>query len=59
MRVEASSIINRSPEDVFAFLAVRKNNPVWIAAVMESEWLEPAAVNANPSMGVGLRGRMV
>ena len=53
MRVEESIVISRSPEDVFAFLAVRSNDPAWMAAVVESEWLDPAA---NP--GVGRRGRM-
>lgn len=59
MKVEESIIINRSPEDVFAFLAARKNDPVWMAAVVESEWLEPAARDTNAPMGIGRRGRMV
>jgi Polyketide cyclase / dehydrase and lipid transport len=53
MRVEETIVINRSPDDVFAFLAVRKNDPVWMAAVVESEWLDP-----SDSPGVGRRGRM-
>ena len=53
MKVEASIVIERSPEDVFAFLAVRDNDPVWMSAVMESEWLEPSA-----RLAVGRRGRM-
>jgi hypothetical protein len=53
MRVEASIIINRSPGDVFAFLAVRDNDPVWMSAVLESEWLDPSA-----RLAVGRRGRM-
>jgi uncharacterized membrane protein len=59
MKVEESIIINRSPEDVFAFLAVRKNDPVWMAAVVESEWLEPAAGDTDAPIGIGRRGRMV
>jgi len=54
MRVEESIIINRSPEEVFGFLSVRANDPVWMASVTESEWLDPA----DP-MRVGRRGRMV
>ena len=59
MKVEESIIINRSPEDVFAFLTARKNDPVWMAAVVESEWLEPAARDTDASIGIGRRGRMV
>ena len=59
MKIEESIIINRSPEDVFAFLAVRKNDPVWMAAVVESEWLNPVARDTDAPMGVGRRGRMV
>jgi len=54
MRVEESIIIDRSPEEVFGFISVRANDPVWMASVTESEWLDPAA-----PMGVGRRGRMV
>ncbi len=54
MRVEESVIIDRLPEEVFGFLAVRANDPVWMASVTESEWLDPAA-----PMEVGRRGRMV
>lgn len=53
MRVEESIVINRSPDDVFAFLAVRSNDPVWMSAVVESEWLEPSAI-----LAIGRRGRM-
>lgn len=53
MKIEESIVINRSPDDVFAFLAVRDNDPVWMAAVVESEWLDPSA-----RLGVGRRGRM-
>jgi uncharacterized membrane protein len=52
MRVEESIIIDRPPEEVFGFLSVRTNDPVWMASV--TEWLDPAA-----PMGVGRRGRMV
>lgn len=59
MKIEESIIINRSPEDVFAFLEVRTNDAAWMASVVESEWLnQPAAVPAAP-IGVGRRGRMV
>ncbi|HWD46341.1 MAG TPA: SRPBCC family protein [Actinomycetota bacterium] len=54
MRVEESIIIDRRAEEVFEFLSVRTNDPVWMASVAESEWLDPAA-----PMGVGRRGRMV
>jgi len=54
MRVEESILIDRPPEEVFGFLSVRTNDPVWMASVTESEWLDPAA-----PMGVGRRGRMV
>lgn len=53
MRIEESIVINRTPDDVFSFLAVRSNDPVWMAAVVESQWLEP-----SESPGVGRRGRM-
>ncbi len=54
MKVERSVIIDRLPEDVFAFLEVRANDTAWMASVRESEWLDPTA-----PMGVGRRGRMV
>jgi uncharacterized protein YndB with AHSA1/START domain len=53
MRVEASIVIDRSPDDVFAFLAVRDNDPVWMSAVEESNWLDSSA-----RLAVGRRGRM-
>jgi hypothetical protein len=58
MKVEESIVIDRSPEDVFAFLAARRNDSVWMAAVVESEWLEPIR-DADVSIRVGRRGRMV
>ena len=54
MRVEESIFVDRPPEAVFGFLSVRSNDPVWMASVTESEWLDPAA-----PIGVGRRGRMV
>jgi uncharacterized membrane protein len=54
MRVEDSIIIDRPAEEVFGFLSVRTNDPVWMASVTESEWLDPAE-----PMRVGRRGRMV
>ena len=54
MRVEESIVIDRPPEEVFGFLSVRTNDPVWMASVTESEWLDPAE-----PMRVGRRGRMV
>jgi hypothetical protein len=59
MKVEESIFISRSPEDVFAFLVVRKNDPVWMAAVVESEWLEPPAGDTDTQISIGRRGRMV
>ena len=59
MRVEESIVIHRSPEDVFAFLEVRSNDGAWMASVMESEWLEPAAAVLDAPIGIGRRGRMV
>jgi uncharacterized membrane protein len=43
MRVEESIIIDRPVEEVFEFISVRSNDPVWMASVTESEWLDPAA----------------
>ena len=54
MRVEESIVIDRPAEEVFGFLSVRTNDPVWMASVTESEWLDPAE-----PMRVGRRGRMV
>jgi uncharacterized membrane protein len=42
MRVEESIVIDRPAEEVFGFLSVRANDPVWMASVTESEWLDPA-----------------
>ncbi len=59
MKIEESIIINRSPDDVFAFLTARNNDPVWMAAVIESEWLDLATRDTDAPMRVGRRGRMV
>lgn len=54
MKVEESILINRSPEDVFRFFDERANDNRWMASVIESEWVDPAAPT-----GVDRRGRMV
>lgn len=54
MKVEESIDVHRSPEEVFAFFNKRTNDKRWMASVVESEWLDPAAPT-----GVGSRGRMV
>jgi uncharacterized membrane protein len=59
MEIEESIIINRRPEDVFAFLEVRSNDATWMAAVVESEWLEGTATDLSAPIGVGRRGRML
>ena len=35
MRVEESIVIDRSADDVFAFLAARQNDSVWMSAVVD------------------------
>ena len=59
MEIEESIIINRRPEDVFAFLEVRSNDATWMAAVVESEWLDGTATDLPAPIGVGRRGRML
>lgn len=54
MKVEESIYVDRSPEDVFAFFDARANDKRWMAAVIDSEWVDPAAAT-----GLGRRGRMV
>jgi magnesium-protoporphyrin O-methyltransferase len=54
MRVEQSTIIHRSPDEVFAFLENRANDTAWMASVMESQWLD---LGDRPRQG--RRGRMV
>src|ERR671919_2300939 len=53
MRVEKSIVINRSADVVFAFLAARQNDSIWMFAVLESEWLDAAG-----TLALGRRGRM-
>jgi uncharacterized membrane protein len=53
-RISESIVINRPCDEVFAFLATRSNDPVWMESVLESHWLDP-----GPSVGVGRRGRML
>ena len=48
-----TSPAERSPDDVFAFLAARQNDSLWMSAVVESEWLEPSG-----TLAPGRRGRM-
>jgi uncharacterized membrane protein len=53
MRIEESIVIDRTCDEVFAFLEARDNDARWMSAVRASEWLEPA-----DRAGVGRRGRM-
>ena len=59
MKVEESIIINRSAEDVFAFLADREHDSVWMSSVVESEWLKADAGDTDSPTTVGRRGRMI
>ncbi len=59
MKIEESIIIGRRPEGVFAFLEVRSNDATWMAAVLESEWLDDTAADPAAPIGVGRRGRML
>ena len=54
MRVEASTLVHRSPEEVFTFLENRTNDAAWMASVKESQWLD-----SGGRARVGRRGRMV
>jgi uncharacterized membrane protein len=54
MKVEESILIDRSPQDVFAFFDERANDRRWMASIIESEWLDEAAPT-----GLGRRGRML
>ena len=54
MKIEESIIIDRPADEVFAFFDDRRNDSRWMGAVVESEWLDPAAPTK-----VGRRGRMV
>jgi uncharacterized membrane protein len=58
MKIEESVLINRSSQDVFAYLEVRAHDTDWMEAVVESEWLDEAAPGPT-SIELGRRGRMV
>jgi hypothetical protein len=59
MKIQESIIIHRRPEDVFAFLKIRSNDATWMAALVESEWLDSTATDLPAPIGVGRRGRML
>jgi hypothetical protein len=60
MRRTAESIdINRSCEEVFAYLEDRVNDPAWMAAVQDSHWLDTGGTGSPGANGVGRRGRML
>jgi hypothetical protein len=48
---EASTYIDRPPDEVFAFVADAANNPKWRKNVVRTEWLD------DGPMRVGRRGR--
>jgi uncharacterized membrane protein len=54
MKIEESIIIERPPDEVFAFFDDRTNDPRWLSSVFESQWLDP-----GETTGVGRRGRAV
>jgi uncharacterized membrane protein len=54
MRIEASTVISRSAEEVFTFLEQRANDTAWMASVLESHW-----VDSGGTPRLGRRGRMV
>lgn len=54
MRIEESIIVDRNPEEVFAFFDERSNDSRWMSSVIESEWIDPEV-----STQLGRRGRMV
>lgn len=54
MRVEESLVIERSPEEVFAFFDDRANDARWLSSVTESQWLD-----TQETTRVGRRGRSV
>jgi uncharacterized membrane protein len=54
MKVRESITIRRPPSDVFAFFDERLNDKRWMAAVIESEWVD----KEGPTR-LGRRGRMV
>jgi hypothetical protein len=59
MKIDESIIIRRRPEEVFTFLEVRSNDATWMAAVVESEWLDSTATGLPAPIGVGRGGRML
>lgn len=54
MRIEESIIVDRNPDEVFAFFDERTNDSRWMNSVIESEWIDPE----EPTQ-LGRRGRMV
>jgi hypothetical protein len=44
---------------VFAYLAVRSNDALWMASVIESAWLDAEAADTAEPISIGRRGRMV
>ena len=52
-RIEASAVIARPIEDVFAFTANLEHEPIWIPGAIRSEYTSPGPV------GVGTTGRSV
>jgi uncharacterized membrane protein len=59
VRVEESILIHRPPQDVFAYLAVRSNDALWMASVIESAWLDAETADRAEPISIGRRGRMV
>lgn len=54
VKVAESIVIDRAPEDVFAFFDDRANDRGWLSSVIESQWLDP-----DETTRVGRRGRSV
>jgi len=54
MKIQHSIIIERSPDEVFAFFDDRSNDPRWLSSVIESQWLDPGETTR-----VGRQGRAV
>jgi hypothetical protein len=40
MRIEERTLINRRPEEVFAFFEDRRNDRQWMDTVVSSEWVD-------------------
>jgi ribosome-associated toxin RatA of RatAB toxin-antitoxin module len=53
LRIDESIMINRAPEDVFAYVENLENDPIWQSGVVEAEYLDPGENR------VGRRGRVV